>query len=214
MARAVRELDADALERVLLWEFIRGAEFIAMKTNDHRPHARERKRIDEEFKIDDRLSKEESLDWMFEEVFERVFRACDDEQFELARRDATSDGGLRDVSFDAVMNSIEREVATKFERVNRRPMSLSRARDVKMKCSSCKHVLVKDVDFTPGKKTCNICLEKHRKYEQRKRTKKVETAKEAVHFSPVWNAMSSGNSYARAADVVRGSRREAAFGIR
>ena len=142
------------------------------------------------------------------DLFEQVFR-----EFDARGLEGDDDATLRltdmaDATFQDVMNTIEHDVEVGVRRADVR-VNAVRVRDVKLKCSSCKHTKVKDVDFAPGKKTCASCLEKHRNYEQRKRTKRLEAESDNARYVQVWNAAQTGNSYARAAEAVRRSRRAA-----
>ena len=143
------------------------------------------------------------------DLFEQVLR-----EFDARGLEGDDDATLRlmdveDVTFQEVMNTIEHDIEVGIRRVDVR-VNAVRVKDVKLKCSSCKHTKVKDVDFAPGKKTCAACLEKHRNYEQRKRTKRLEAESDNARYTKVWNAAQTGNSYARAAEAVRWSRRAAA----
>jgi len=151
------------------------------------------------------------------DLFEHVFRDFEAAQGEglVDAGDAEHESAMRltdetDAAFEAVMSTIERDMKWN-EMPREEGANAVRVKDVKVKCSSCKHTLLKDVDFAPGKKTCTSCLEKHRNYEQRKRNKKLEQESGGLKFSKVWNGLQSGNSYARAATVVARSRRGAAI---
>jgi len=143
------------------------------------------------------------------DLFERVLR-----EFDARGLEGDDDATLRltdveDVTFQEVMNRIEHDIEVGIRRADVR-VNAVRVKDVKLKCSSCKHTKVKDVDFAPGKKTCASCLEKHRNYEQRKRTKRLEAESDNARYMKVWNAAQTGNSYARASEAVRRSKRAAA----